>query len=368
MSFRTTVDEYSSFDFDRRMSSISDEYIVRALNKDRLSAMDFFALLSPAAEPHLEEMAQSAHRTTIRQFGHTMLLFTPMYVSNYCSNQCRYCGFNAGNKVDRVSLTIEEVDREARLIANTGLKHILLLTGESKKHASVDYITDCVRTLRKYFTSVSIEIYPLTLAEYETVIDAGVDGLTLFQETYDQDRYAYLHPGGPKSDYQFRLDAPERGCQAGMRTVNIGSLLGLSDWRRDAFFTGLHIDYLQRRYPDVELSISTPRIRPQLGGFQPEVQVSDIHLAQFVTAFRLFMPRCGITLSSRESPHMRDGMMKLGVTKMSAGVSTAVGGHTQKAEIGQFEIADHRSVSDMAQAIYQHGLQPVFKDWETVSE
>jgi 2-iminoacetate synthase len=363
MSFIDTMKQYQDFDINSFFEQVTESDIRRALGQDRLGGMDYLTLLSPKAEAFLEQMAQKAHRLTVQHFGHTMQLFTPVYVANYCVNHCLYCGFNTNNNIHRMQLTLEEVEAEARIISETGLKHILLLTGESHKHSSISYIKDCVEVLKRYFTSVSIEVYPLKEADYIELIDAGVDGLTIYQETYDQNMYAYLHPAGPKRDYQYRLDAPERGCLAGMHSVNIGALLGLTDWRREAFITGLHADYLQSRYPAVEISISPPRIRPQLGGFQPEVDVTDRNLVQYVTAFRLFMPRSGITLSTRESASLRDNMTRLGITKMSGGTCTAVGGRSHEDETGQFEIADERSVAEIASMLYAHGHQPVYKDW-----
>ena len=247
MSFIETIEQYQNFDIDAFFSRVTEADVRRAIGQDRLGPLDYLTLLSPQAEICLEEMAQKAHRLTVQHFGRTMLLFTPIYVANHCVNQCLYCGFNVKNKLHRTQLTLEEVAAEAEIIAATGLKHILLLTGESRQHTPVSYIRDCVEVLRRYFTSISIEIYPLTEDEYRELIAAGVDGLTIYQETYDRDTYAYLHPAGPKRDYRFRLDAPERGCRAGMRSVNIGALLGLADWRREAFLTGLHADYLQRK-------------------------------------------------------------------------------------------------------------------------
>jgi 2-iminoacetate synthase len=366
MSFLDLIEQYGHFDTDAFFSRVTEVDVRRALGQDRLGALDYLTLLSPCAETCLEEMACKAHRLTVQHFGRTMRLFTPMYVANHCVNRCRYCGFNAGNKLHRTRLTLPEVDAEARIIAATGLKHILLLTGESRKHSPVSYMKECVEVLARYFNSICIEVYPLAEAEYHALTEAGVDGLTIYQETYDRDAYAYLHPAGPKRDYLFRLDAPERGCRGGMRSVGVGALLGLADWRREAFLTGLHADYLQRSYPDVEVSISPPRIRPHLGGFQPAVDVTDRNLVQYVTAFRLFMPRSGITLSTRETAPFRDNMTRLGITKMSGGTSTAVGGHSHSDETGQFEISDERSVAEMAAMLYEQGYQPVYKDWQTV--
>lgn len=366
MSLFETIEHYQSFDTDAFFERVTEADVRRAVGQDRLGPLDYLTLLSPRAEVCLEEMAQKAHRLTVQHFGRTMLLFTPIYVANHCVNQCLYCGFNVTNKLHRTQLTLEQVAAEAETIAATGLKHILLLTGESRRHTPVSYIRDCVEVLRGRFTSISIEIYPLNEAEYRELIAVGVDGLTIYQETYDRDTYSYLHPGGPKRDYRFRLDAPDRGCRAGMRGVNIGALLGLADWRREAFLAGVHADYLQRDYPDVEISISPPRMRPHLGGFQPVVNVTDKNLVQYITAFRLFMPRSGITLSTRETARLRDNMTRLGVTKMSGGTCTAVGGRLHGDETGQFEIADERSVAQIAKMLYERGYQPVYKDWQTI--
>lgn len=366
MSSFETLGQYQKLDLNAFFAGLRPQDIQTILHKDRLSATDYLALLSPQAEAFLEDMAQKAHRLTIQHFGKTMLLFTPMYLANYCVNQCVYCGFKVHNQFARKKLSLEEVAKEAEVIAATGLRHILILTGESRTHSSVDYIRDCVKVLKGYFTSISIEIYPLNTEEYAELTVAGVDSITIYQEVYDQDIYRELHPGGPKRDYRFRLEAPERACQAGMRSVNIGALLGLHDWRREAFLTGMHADTLQNRFPDVEVSISPPRIRPQLGGFQPRSVVTDKNLAQYLLAFRLFMPRAGITMSTRESAQLRNQFVRLSVTKMSAGVCTAVGGHSQGEDVPQFEISDDRSVAEMSSMLYSQGYQPIFKDWQTL--
>ena len=366
MSFFDVVEKYDDFDFKNFFSNVTASDIQRAIGKNKLSYMDFLTLLSPKAEDFLEEIAQRAHALTVQHFGHTMQLFTPMYVANYCVNHCRYCGFNTNNEIYRARLSLEEVAVESEIIAKSGLKHILLLTGESRKYSSVEYIKECVDVLKHYFTSIGIEVYPLKEEEYRMLVEAGVDGLTMFQETYDRKAYAYLHPAGPKHDYRFRLDAPERGCRAGMRSVGLGALLGLAEWRSEAFFTGMHADYLQHNYPEVEMSVSPPRMRPHVGGFQPDYHVTEKNLVQYITALRLFMPRLGITVSTRESPQFREKLTMLGVTKMSGGSSTAVGGHSKGEDTGQFEIADERSVEQMASMLYSLGFQPVYKDWQTV--
>ncbi|MFA5205929.1 MAG: 2-iminoacetate synthase ThiH [Lentisphaeria bacterium] len=344
--------------------SPSRSRLERILGQDRLSTEDFRLLLSPAAEALLEPLARRARELTVRHFGRTMQLFTPLYLANHCINGCRYCGYHAGGTVERHQLSHDELRREAAAIAATGLRHILVLTGEAPKQTPLEYIGGCVAALREWFSSIAVEIYPLTTDGYRYLAGQGADSLTLYQEAYDRDCYARMHPFGPKRDFDFRLEAPERGCQAGLRAVNIGALLGLHDARREFFLTGLHAQYLQEKYPGVEIAISPPRIRPVPGGFQPPVEVTDRMLVQFVTAFRLFMPRAGITLSSRERAEIRDGLAPLCVTRMSAGSNTAVGGRTRPGQTGQFEIDDARSVPEMCESLCRAGRQPVFKDWQ----
>jgi 2-iminoacetate synthase len=361
----TFYDEYQRLKQLQLKQTFTEADVKAALSRNRLEISDFMALLSPQAVPLLEEIAQAAHRVSIRHFGKTIFLFTPLYVSNYCVNSCVYCGFKSANHIERNALTLAEVENEAKAIAATGLKHILLLTGESRKHAPVSYLKDCVGVLKKYFPSISVEVYPLTAAEYSELVQAGVDGVTIFQEVYNEALYAKLHPAGPKRNYRFRLETPDRAGQAGMRTIGIGALLGLTDWRLESLFTGLHARYLQHRYPEAEVSVSLPRMRPEVGGYEPPDPLSDRDLVQLMLAFRLFLPRVGITVSTRESRKLRDNLVKLGVTKLSAGVSTAVGGHARQADgTAQFEIADGRSVAQMQAAIIRQGYKPVLKDWQ----
>ncbi len=358
---------YHDTDLLGRVDSVSPADVQRALGKQLLSPEDFLCLLSPAAEPHLEQMARKAHALTVAQFGRTMVLYTPLYLSNFCTNSCLYCGFNQNNRIIRRQLTLTELEDEARAIAGTGLKHILILTGDAPSKASVDYIAACCTVLSRYFPAIGMEIYALSPSDYRRLIEAGADSLTNYQETYNETLYRRLHPKGPKRDYHFRLDAPERACRAGMRAVNVGALLGLDDWRRDAFFTGLHASYLQERHPETEISVSLPRMRPHVGGFQPGCMVDDRHIVQIMTAMRLFMPRVGITISTRESARFRDRLLPLGVTRMSAGSCTAVGGRTDgEKTVGQFDISDERSVPEMAAMLQRAGWQPVFKDWQAL--
>lgn len=366
MSIYETVKRYGQFDFAGFFAGVTAWDVERVLAADRLTESDFLTLLAPCAETRLEAMARRAHDLTVQHFGHTMILFTPMYLSNYCTNQCVYCGFNLKNDLPRKKLSAPEIVAEGREIAATGLKHILLLTGDSRQQSPVSYIAAAAGLLRQYFSCIGVEVYALSTEEYGQLAAAGVDEMTMFQETYNSDAYALLHPAGPKRDYRFRLDAPERACQAGMRSVNVGALLGLDDWRQDAFFSGLHADYLQRYYPEVEISVSTPRMQPHAGGMPPKTIVSDTNLVQYLTALRIFLPHSGITLSTREKAPLRDSLVRLGVTKMSGGVSTAVGGRLHKDEVGQFEISDGRSVDEVAAMLRSQGYQPLFKNWQNL--
>ena len=349
---------------EERLRATTEADVSRILGRERISENDFLALLSPAAGACLEALASRAKDLTERHFGRTISLFTPLYVSNHCANRCRYCGFAATNTIPRSKLTIAEVRAEGEAIAATGLRQILLLTGEAPHTAGVPYLEDCVRVLRPLFPSIAIEVFPMETKDYARLIQAGVDSLTVFQETYDPTLYADLHPAGPKRNYAFRLDTPQRGAEAGMRVVNIGALLGLTEWRRELFVTGLHAAWLQKNYPGVDVAMSLPRMRPHAGDFEPACVVSDRDLVQAMTALRLFLPRLSITISTRETPGFRDSILPLGVTRMSAGVSTAVGGHAKPAETGQFEISDGRSVAEVCRMLRAKGYQPVFKDWE----
>jgi 2-iminoacetate synthase len=367
MSFYNEINKFSDMDVEAFFESVSDARISSILQKSKLRYPDFLALLSPRAKGHLEEMAQKSHEITVRQFGRTISLYTPLYLSNHCTNHCVYCGFNHKNKIERSHLTFEEVETEAAEIAKSGLKHILILTGDAPKIATMEYLENCCKILKKYFSSISIEIFALTRDEYARLIQAGVDAMTIYQETYNENLYGKLHLKGPKTNYRFRLDAPERACEARMRSVNIGALLGLADWRKESFLTGMHADYLQRHYPEAEISVSLPRMRPHVGEFQPAVTVTDTDVVQIMTAFRIFMPRCGITISTREDAAFRNNLLPLGVTKMSAGSCTAVGGRTaEDNRPGQFDISDERSVPEMVHMLESAGWQPVYKDWQTI--
>ncbi|MDO8662928.1 MAG: 2-iminoacetate synthase ThiH [Candidatus Omnitrophota bacterium] len=367
MSYYDLYLKYKDLDFEHIFSGFSSADVLAAIDSKKQDTRQLLALLSPLAENYLEEMAQCAHNLSLQYFGKTIQLYTPMYLSNYCDNQCGYCGFNHNNQVSRRKLTLEEVEKEASVISSTGLEHILILTGESQAMSPLSYIKDCLRILKKYFSSISIEIYALTESEYAELIASGVDGLTLYQETYDQRVYSMVHKGGPKKDYLFRLGAPERAAKNGIRNVNIGVLLGLNDWRKEVFFMGLHAKYLQDNFSSVEIGASIPRLKAHLGDFKIPSEVSDQNMAQIITALRIFLPRLGISLSTREPAKLREDLLPLGITRISAGSSTKVGGHAVAADesfnLAQFEIADLRNVEEVKAMLTLKGYQPVLKDW-----
>lgn len=342
------------------------EDVLKRAPSQNLSPEDYLVLLSPAAEDKLEALAARANELTMRNFGRAVSIFTPLYISDVCTNHCRYCGFNANNHQKRRHLSVDEAVAEARAIADQGFQHILLLTGDAPKLSSPQYIADVARRIKPFFASIGIEVYSLTREEYALLIDAGVDSMTMFQETYNPELYAWLHPKGPKSNYAFRLDAPARAAAAGMRSIGLGALLGLDTFEMDAFAAGLHAWWLMRKFPGVEISLSIPRICPHEGEFDVVHGVDDRKLAQYVVALRCFLPRAGITCSSRESAFMRDHLLPLGVTRVSAGVSTAVGGRATEDlhNPGQFEISDHRSLAKMMNDLAANGYQAVLKDWE----
>ena len=344
---------------------VTERDVLAALEKDVLRPEDFMALLSPVAAPFLEQMARRSREITLRFFGRAVNIFSPLYVSDICTNHCRYCGFNADNHQKRRHLTVDEAAAEAFALADAGISHILLLTGDARHIASPEYIAEVAKRIKPRFASVGVEVYSLTLEEYRLLIRSGVDSMTMFQETYNPELYDWLHPVGPKKDYAFRLNAPERAARAGMRSLGLGALLGLDEFEQDAFATGLHAWWLLRHYPGVDVGLSIPRICSHEGSFDIPHALDDRRFVQYVTALRCFLPRSSITCSSRESAFMRDHLIPLGVTRVSAGVSTAVGGRKTHADnSGQFDITDHRSVAQMIADLARNGYQAVIKDWE----
>jgi len=347
--------------------SFSAGDVARALSKNRLDPADFGALLSPAADRFLEEMASRAKMETETHFGNSKCMFTPIYTSNYCTNECVYCGFNRTNKIHRAKLSPEEVDGEMAAIAGTGLTEILILTGESREKSDVDYIGECVRIAARHFSSIGVEVYPMNSDEYRHLRDCGADYVTVFQETYDPVRYGELHLAGPKRVFSYRFNAQERALMGGMRGVAFGALLGLGDFRKDAFSCGLHAYYLQRKYPYAEISFSLPRLRPFINNEEDTNQVRERQLLQVAMAYRIFMPFAGETISTRECPEFRDNIIGLCATKISAGVCVGIGGRKGE-EKGdeQFEISDPRTVDQIRRRLNELGLQPVFNDYVRV--
>ena len=361
--------EMQSYDYTRYTAAD----VKAALEHTTCSLEDFKALLSPAAAPFLEEMARKAHGETQRHFGNTVYLFTPLYIANYCENYCVYCGFNCYNHIQRMKLTMEQIQHEMEIIAQSGMEEILILTGESRAQSDVAYIGEACKLARKYFRMVGLEIYPVNTEEYRYLHQCGADYVTVFQETYDTDKYEQLHLLGHKRVWPHRFDAQERALRGGMRGVAFSALLGLSDFRKDALATGLHAYLLQRKYPAAEISLSCPRLRPIVNNDKINpLDVGERELCQVLCAYRLFLPFAGITVSSRESARFRDGIVKIAATKVSAGVSTGIGDHEEKytgkstgAQQGdeQFEIADGRSFAQMYHDMDGEGLQPVLNDY-----
>ena len=363
------ISQMESYDY----SKYTARDVRAALEHETCSVEDFKALLSPAAEPFLEQMAERAKLETSKHFGNTVYLFTPLYIANYCENYCVYCGFNCYNDISRVKLSMEQIEHEMKIIADSGMEEILILTGESRAKSDVKYIGEACRLARKYFRMVGLEIYPVNTDEYRYLHECGADYITVFQETYDSDKYETLHLMGHKRVWPYRFDAQERALKGGMRGVAFSALLGLSDFRKDALATALHAYYLQRKYPYAEMSLSCPRLRPIVNNDKINpLDVGETQLCQVLCAYRIFLPFVGITVSSRESARFRDGIVKIAATKVSAGVSTGVGDHEDKytgkeagEEAGdeQFEINDDRSFDKMYEDIEKGGLQPVLNDY-----
>ena len=359
----SVISQMNDYDY----SKYTAKDVKAALEHATCSIKDFKALLSPAAEPFLEEMAQKARLETSRHFGNTVYLFTPLYIANYCENYCIYCGFNCHNKINRAKLNDREIELEMAAIARTGLQEILILTGESRKMSDVKYIGEACKIARKYFKVIGLEVYPMNSDEYAYLHECGADYVTVFQETYNSDKYETLHLAGHKRIFPYRLNAQESALKGGMRGVGFAALLGLDDFRKDAFATGYHAYLLQRKYPHAEIAFSCPRLRPIINN--DRINPKDVHepqLLQVVCAYRLFMPFASITVSTRECARVRDNLVNIAATKISAGVSTGIGSHVDEIEEkgdDQFEISDGRSVDEVYNALLEHDLQPVMNDY-----
>src|SRR5438309_7330311 len=358
-----------------------------ALKKSEL-VNRFEHLIAPESDREFEAMAQTSRALTLQNFGRTMRLFAPLYLSNECINTCRYCGFSRDNSILRVTLDVDEVAAEGRHLAQQGFRQILLVAGEHPKFVSRDYLADCVRALEQDFSSISIEVGPMETRDYEPVVTAGADGLVVYQETYNRAVYAEMHTAGPKRDFNFRLDCAERGYRAGFRRLGIGVLFGLSPWQQEAIALAAHLEYLLKHCWQAQVSVSLPRLRPAAGGFRPLFVLTDRELAQLVCALRVTFPQVGIVLSTRERGSLRDSLASLGVTMMSAGSHTEPGGYTRQGSehlhrtvhgrivapdfqdgedqlaTGQFEISDERSPAEIAATLRRRGFEPVWKDWD----
>lgn len=339
-----------------------------ALSKEHLDPRDFMALLSTAAAPFLEEMAQKAHLVTRRHFGNNITILTPIYFANYCDNYCIYCGFNSHNKIKRARLTDEELHRECKNIADTGIEEVIILTGESPKMSDIKYIGNAVKIARQYFRVINMEIYPVNSEDYKYLHECGADYVTVFQETYNSDKYATLHLAGHKRIFPYRFYSQERAILGGMRGVGFAALLGLDDYQKDALATGMHAWLMQRKYPHAEISLSCPRLCPIINNdkINPK-DVDERKLTQIICAYRLFMPYASIVVSSRESARYRNAIMKIAATKVSASVCVGIGGHLENdgSEMGdeQFEITDGRSFDQMYSDIKSMGLQPLTSEY-----
>ena len=348
----------------------------------------FAELILPKSDAELEALAQQAHALTLKNFGRTMRLFAPLYLSNECINNCRYCGFSRDNPILRVTLSVEQVVAEGRHLAAEGFRHVLLVAGEHPKFVSQSYLADCVRALAPDFSSISIEVGPMETADYLPIVEAGAEGLVVYQETYDRETYAELHTAGPKRDFNWRLDCAQRGYDAGFRRLGIGALFGLCRWQEEAVALAAHTEYLLKHCWQAQITVSLPRLRPAAGEFHPPFSMSDRELAQLICAFRIAFPEVGIVLSTREGAALRDALAPLGVTMMSAGSHTEPGGYTHQGTdelhrtvrgrivapefengedmvaTGQFEISDGRSPAEVADALKRRGFEPVWKDWD----
>lgn len=365
-AFSDYIETWPSERVQQHIYNATEADVKQALVSERFSIRNLAALLSPAADSHLESMAQRSAALTRKRFGWALQFYTPLYVSNHCINTCVYCGFNCKNNVNRSTLSIDEAVNEAKFLAHEGFQHLLLVSGENPKEVPVEYFEELAGHLRGMFASLSIEIYPMSEDNYRKLVTAGVDSLTLYQETYNPNVYADFHLAGPKKDFKKRLDYLEDGAKAGITFLGIGALLGLTDWRTEAFYVGLHAAYLRKRYWRQHISVSFPRLRHAAGGFDVPSPVNDRALVTIICALRLQLPDAGLVLSTRETAEFRDNVLPLGITRVSAGSRTAPGGYASE-EKGeeQFDVADQRSLSEVIKDVTKLGFDPVCKDWDS---
>ncbi len=367
--FRKVVDQYDWNTVKKGIYSKTSRDVESALSRKVRTLEDFKALISPAADAYLENLAQESRRLTLQRFGNNMQLFAPLYLSNECQNICTYCGFSLDNKIRRKTLTDQEIDQEVAALKALGFEHVLLVTGEANTTVGVPYLKRAIERIRPHFANLSMEVQPLNLEEYQELIPCGLDGVLVYQETYHKEDYKKHHPKGKKSNFYYRLNTPDRLGQAGIRKIGLGALIGLEDWRVDSFFTALHLDYLERTYWKTRYSIAFPRLRPHSGGLEPKMEMSDRELVQLICAYRLFNQEIELSLSTRETEKFRNHVIKLGVTSMSAGSKTNPGGYAvAPRSLEQFEISDERSPGTIAEMLRNQGYEPVWKDWDMVLE
>ena len=363
-------DIFESFQWDEVKETIYSKNkndVEHALHTSKKTLEDFKALISPAAMPYLEPMAQLSQKLTQKRFGKTIQLYIPLYLSNECNNICTYCGFSLDNKVRRRTLNNDEILREIAVIKSLGYDHVLLVTGEANQAVHVAYFKKVLELIRPYFAQISMEVQPLDTAEYGELIPLGLTSVLVYQETYHQEDYKKHHPKGKKSNFNYRLETPDRLGKAGIHKIGLGVLIGLEDWRTDSFFTALHLSYLEKTYWQTRYSLSFPRLRPFSGGLEPKVEMTDKELVQLICAYRICNEEVEISLSTRESEQFRNQCVKLGITSISAGSKTNPGGYAVEPEsLEQFEISDERSPSEIAEMIKKNGYEPVWKDWDKV--
>lgn len=341
--------------------------VASALSKSKRDLEDFKALISPAAAGYLEQMAKLSQEITQKRFGKVIQMYIPMYLSNECQNICTYCGFSLDNKVKRVTLSDRQILDEIKIIKSYGYDHILLVTGEANKTVGIDYLKNTLKLIRPYFSNISMEVQPLDQQEYEELIPLGLNSVLVYQETYHEENYKFHHPKGKKSNFDYRLETPDRLGRAGIYKIGLGVLIGLEDWRTDSFFNALHLNYLEKTYWQTKYSVSFPRLRPYAGNLEPKVNMTDRELVQLICAYRIFNEEVELSLSTRESEKFRNNIIKLGITSISAGSKTDPGGYASGMKaLEQFEISDERSPAEVAEMIRKQGYEAVWKDWDEV--
>ncbi|MFL9830352.1 2-iminoacetate synthase ThiH [Flavobacterium sp. ARAG 55.4] len=364
-NFKSTFEQYNWNEIQSQIYATTAKQVEQALAKSKRNLDDFLAMISPAAQPYLEQMAQISHELTKKRFGKTIQMYAPLYLSNECQNICTYCGFSLDNKIKRKTLTDSEIKLEVEALKKAGFDHVLLVTGEANYTVNINYFLNAIEQIRTDFSIISVEVQPLSQEEYEQLHQAGVYSVLVYQETYHQEVYKKYHTKGKKSNFDFRLDTPDRIGKAGIHKIGLGVLLGLEDWRTDSFFNALHLDYLQKTYWQTKYSVSFPRLRPAEGIIEPNFIMDDKDLTQLICAYRLWNEDLEISISTRENEKFRNNIIPLGTTSMSAGSKTNPGGYVVDPQsLEQFEISDERSVAEIATIISQRGYEPVWKDWD----